>query len=311
VIALGASVTIAAILASGAGVIGRPLDPAMLALAVLVAAALFEAAKGLGSAGQATAEARTAWRRLREVTGFGMRRWTDDDRFDEGTAADSSSAADVVIHGLCAGYGGRPVIDVPQLDIPAGAFALLTGPSGAGKSTLLSAMAGEFPSATGQVRIGGLDPVDISYAQRVAEITLIEQDASILSGTVADNLRLARPSAAESELEDALRVAVLDTSMQLSTDVGRGGAYLSGGQRRRLVLAQGYLRRPRLLLVDEPTEGLDTATARQVLANLRSALPTTTIVAAVHDRNHANLASSVEQVIHLQDGRLVSPSGRT
>jgi ATP-binding cassette, subfamily C, bacterial CydC len=305
VVAAGASVAIAAILASGSGWWGRPLDPAVLALAALLAAALFEAAKGLGSAGQATAQVRTAWRRLRAVTGFGLPGGTDDDP-TPGAIDSGRSPAAVVLHDLRAGYEGRPVIEITHLEIRDGAFAVLTGPSGAGKSTLLAVMAGEFPGASGRVRIGGLDPSAISYAERVATITLIEQDSSILSGTVADNLRLARPSATGSELGDALRVAALDGSVELSTDVGRAGAYLSGGQRRRLALAQGYLRRPRLLLLDEPTEGLDTATARRVLANLRSALPGTTIVAAIHDRNHADLALSVHQIIRLESGRLAS-----
>ncbi|MCW2523152.1 MAG: thiol reductant exporter subunit CydC [Frankiales bacterium] len=312
--AVGASVTLAAILASGAGVVGHGLDPAILALAVLLAAALFEAARGLGSAGQALAQARTAWQRLREVTGFGRRDWTDEDQPAGGAGvggganvdvdADQSLGAEVELTDVSARYGGSPVLEIPRLEIPPGAFAVLTGPSGAGKSTLLAVMAGEFPGGRGRVRIGGLDPSAISYAQRVAEVTLIEQDASILTGTVADNLRLARPNATLAELQDALRVAALDTSIQLSTEVGPAGDYLSGGQRRRLTVAQGYLRHPRLLLLDEPTEGLDTATALRVLANLRAALPKTTIVAAIHDRNQANLSASVEQVIRLNDGRL-------
>jgi ATP-binding cassette subfamily C protein CydC len=304
VIAAGASVTVAAILANGSGLLGRPPDPAILALAVLVAAALFEAAKGLGSAGQATAQARAAWRRLREVTGFGKRGWTDDERPPD--SIDPQAAADLVISELAAGYAGRPVLEIPQLNIPAGTFTILTGPSGAGKSTLLAVMAGEFPGMPGKVQIGGLDPFTITYAERVATVTLIEQDSSILSGTVASNLRLARPKATVSELHDALRVALLDQAVQLSTEVGRGGAYLSGGQRRRLSIAQGYLRRPRVLLLDEPNEGLDTATATQVLANLRSALPDATIIAAIHDRNQADLSSSVDQLIRLEGGRLVA-----
>jgi ATP-binding cassette subfamily C protein CydC len=308
VIATGASVTVSAILANGTGLLGPSLDPAILALAVLVAAALFEAAKGLGSAGQATAQARAAWRRLNGITGFGMRRPADDDLPTSRIDWEGSLRADVVIHDMSAGYGGRPVIEIPRLNIPHGTFAILTGPSGAGKSTLLAVVAGEVPPATGRVEVGGLDPHTLGYAERVAKITLVEQDGSILSGTVADNLRLARPSATESELDEALRVAMLDTSVQLSTAVGRSGAFLSGGQRRRLLLAQGYLRRPGLLLLDEPVEGLDSATARQVLANLRSALPDVTIVAAVHDRNQANLSPSVDQVIRLETGRPVTSS---
>jgi hypothetical protein len=125
----------------------------------------------------------------------------------------------------------------------------------------------------GAVRIGGTEPHGLGYEDLVAGATLMEQDSQLLSGTVADNLRLARPDAGADELREAMKVAVLAGHVDLASQLGPGGEGLSGGQRRRLGVAQAYLRHPGLLLLDEPTEGLDHHTARALLENLRSALP--------------------------------------
>jgi ABC-type transport system involved in cytochrome bd biosynthesis fused ATPase/permease subunit len=158
---------------------------------------------------------------------------------------------------------------------------------------------------TGDIRVGGVDPYTLSYAERSGYLTLVEADSGFLSGTIEDNLRLSRPEATGAELDQALRVVVLSGFVQHSTQVGPGGSFLSGGQRRRLALAQAYLRHPRLMLLDEPTEGLDDAGALQILANLRAALPGTTIVAAIHGRNAARVIAHADRVIQLADGEVV------
>ncbi|MCW2600778.1 MAG: ATP-binding/permease protein CydC, partial [Frankiales bacterium] len=170
--------------------------------------------------------------------------------------------------------------------------------------------AGEQPAMTGEVSVGGVDPYTLSYEERSGYLTLVEADSGVLSGTIEDNLRLASPAATGAELDDALRVVVLSGFVERSTQVGPGGSFLSGGQRRRLALAQAYLRRPRLMLLDEPTEGLDEATAVQMLANLRAALPGTTIVAALHGRNAGDLIAHTARVIQLTDGQVVGDQVR-
>lgn len=159
---------------------------------------------------------------------------------------------------------------------------------------------------TGVVRVGGVDPYALSYEERSRYLTLVEADSGVLSGTIEENLRLARPGATEAELDHALHVAVLSGFVERSTQVGPGGSFLSGGQRRRLALAQAYLRRPRLMLLDEPTEGLDDAIAVQILANLRAALPGTTIVAAIHGRNAGEMIANADRVVQVADGEIVN-----
>jgi ATP-binding cassette subfamily C protein CydC len=182
-----------------------------------------------------------------------------------------------------------PVLAIDHLRLRGGGFAVVTGASGAGKSTLLRVLAGGLVPAAGRVTIGGVDPYALDYEDLVTDVTLVEQDSRLLSGTVEENLRLARPDATIGELRQAMDVAALGNQVGLDAPLGPGGTGLSGGQRRRVGLAQGVLRRPGLLLLDEPTEGVDDQTAQAVLADLRAALPTTTIVAAIHDRTLAHL----------------------
>ncbi|MDQ1738641.1 MAG: ATP-binding cassette, subfamily bacterial CydC [Pseudonocardiales bacterium] len=308
VIVIAAGLAVATILAAGADG-RRPLDSAVLAFAALLTLALFDAAKTIGSIGQEAGRARAAWRRLREVTGLDRVAGPDVESNGRDLApwpAGAPVAADIVVRRLSAGYGTSPVLEVAQLNIAAGSLVILAGPSGAGKTTLLSVLAGELPAMTGEVRVGGVDPYTLSYGERSGYLTLVEADSGILSGTIEDNLRLARPGASGAELDDALRVAVLSGFVERSTCVGPAGSFLSGGQRRRLALAQAYLRRPRLMLLDEPTEGLDDAIAMRVLANLRAALPSTTIVAAIHGRNAGDAITPADRVIRVADGQVVS-----
>jgi ATP-binding cassette subfamily C protein CydC len=103
-----------------------------------------------------------------------------------------------------------------------------------------------------------------------------------------------------------MKVAVLAGQVDLEAQIGPDGEGLSGGQRRRrLSVAQAYLRHPGLLLLDEPTEGLDHQTARALLENLRSALPGTTIIAAIHDRTFDHLPVPADATVRLAAGRVL------
>jgi ABC-type transport system involved in cytochrome bd biosynthesis fused ATPase/permease subunit len=139
------------------------------------------------------------------------------------------------------------------------------------------------------VSLGGVDAASIDPEELAEHVTLGAQDAHVFDGTIRDNLELADPAAGERELWRALAAAALDDTVAafpagLDTPVGPGGAALSGGQRRRLSVAQGLLRGADALLLDEPTEGLDTATAARVLAGVRAFDPSAALVIALHDR---------------------------
>jgi ATP-binding cassette subfamily C protein CydC len=308
---LAAAVAVAAVLANGAGLGARPLSPAILAFAALLTMTMFEVAGSLAAAGPAAGQALAAWRRLNEMTGIGTPiglgtpTGPGDPAVPRPRAPQSAWArGDITIRGLIAGMGDEPALWIDQLDLPGGGLTVLTGASGAGKSTLLRVLAGALQPMAGPVRIGGTDPHGLGYEDLVAGVAFMEQHSQLLSGTVAENLRLARQDATVDELRAAMRVAVLAGDVDLTAQLGPGGEGLSGGQRRRLGVAQAYLRYPGLLLLDEPTEGLDRHTARTLLGNLRSALPGTTIIAAIHDRT-GHLQVPADATVQLAAGRVL------
>ncbi|MDO8322168.1 MAG: ATP-binding cassette domain-containing protein [Phenylobacterium sp.] len=155
----------------------------------------------------------------------------------------------------------------------AGARLGVSGPSGCGKTRLIEALVGLRPSPPGAIRIGttALEDEPLGWARPL--FAYAPQDARLLTGTLAENLRLAAPLAEDAALWDALADAQLDARVRrmphgLQTWIGDGGEVLSGGERRRLSLARALLRPAPWLLLDEPTEGLDVATEAALVAAL-------------------------------------------
>ncbi len=179
-----------------------------------------------------------------------------------------------------------PILSALSLDVAAGETVALTGPSGSGKSTLLLAVAQLQPVAAGRITVGGVSIADWDENALRKAVALLPQRSVLMAGTVADALRLAAPDSDDAtlwQMLDAVQLTdTLDARDGLDTMIGARGEGLSGGEARRLVLARVLLRRPQVLLLDEPTEGLDEATARQVLAGLRRVLPDAAILIAAH-----------------------------
>lgn len=202
------------------------------------------------------------------------------------TGADHDDGGDLVATDLCLTRpGGRVLLNGFSLALQPGKTVALTGPSGSGKSTLLLALAGLHPPASGQILLGGIVLEQWSEPALRRVLTLLPQRSALMAGTVAEALALAAP-AAEAELWATLQAVHLDKVIAakggLSARLGPRGAGLSGGEARRLALARTLLRHPRVLLLDEPTEGLDDATARAVLMGVRAFLPQAAILIAAH-----------------------------
>jgi ATP-binding cassette subfamily C protein CydC len=164
--------------------------------------------------------------------------------------------------------------------LPPGTITGLVGPSGCGKTTLLEQLMRLRQTVRGRLAVGGVDVHDVDPAALRRCFAFAAQDAALLAGTVRDNLLLAHPAATEPELWDVLHDAALDERVRglpqgLDTWLGDNGARLSGGERRRLVLARAYLRPAPWLLLDEPTEGLDERTEALVIARLQDRLART------------------------------------
>lgn len=187
---------------------------------------------------------------------------------------------------LRATEGGPWLIRDLSLAVAPGETVALTGPSGCGKSTVLLALAGLHPIARGRVAIGGRALDGMAEAALRDRLTLLPQRSALLAGTVAENLRLACPDAPDADLWRLLEAVSLADPLRarggLDLWIGPGGRGLSGGEGRRLALARALLRRPDVLLLDEPTEGLDAPTAGAVLAGIRHLAPQAAILMASH-----------------------------
>lgn len=167
-----------------------------------------------------------------------------------------------------------------------GKTVALTGPSGGGKSTVLLMARGQIAPSGGMLRFGDTPVQDVPAEALHHQVALVPQRHALVAGTVSENLRLAAPTASDAALWAVLEATQLDQTLHakegLQTRLGFRGAGLSGGEARRLVLARALLRKPRVLLLDEPTEGLDSALAIRVLTGLRAALPDAAILIAAH-----------------------------
>ncbi|MDJ0513436.1 MAG: ATP-binding cassette domain-containing protein [Methyloceanibacter sp.] len=170
-----------------------------------------------------------------------------------------------------------------------GDAAAITGASGIGKTTLLLQIAGLLDAyqqaPAEEIAVFGKPPRDWEEAAFRDLVTMVPQRSALLRGTIRENLALAA-DATDAEMWTALAAADLHETIDerggLDARLGEGGGGLSGGQARRLCLARALLKRPRLLLLDEPTEGLDDETSHRVLIGIRRTLPEAAIVAVLH-----------------------------
>lgn len=190
-----------------------------------------------------------------------------------------------------------PALVSLSLTVRPGEWTTLAGPSGSGKSTALMLAAGLLTPSAGRVAIGGVDLADWPEAALRRRVALLPQRSELFAGTIAENLRLAAPEAADGALVEALEAARLWAALQgrggLETRLGEGGAGLSGGEARRLALARIWLRPAEIVLLDEPTEGLDAETAAAVLAALKARFAAGAVLTASHREAEFAIADKV------------------
>ncbi|GAA4783353.1 thiol reductant ABC exporter subunit CydD [Actinomycetospora chlora] len=165
---------------------------------------------------------------------------------------------------------GGPVLDGLDLTVGAAGTVGLRGPSGAGKSTVLDLVTGLRRPDRGRVTVGGVGLDDLDLDAWRARIAWVPQRPVLVAGTVAENIRLGRPGAQDDLVRDAAAAASVD--VPLDTVVGERGAGLSTGQQRRVALARALVLDRPLLLLDEPTEGVDAETGSAMLIALPGAL---------------------------------------
>jgi ATP-binding cassette, subfamily B, bacterial len=203
---------------------------------------------------------------------------------------------------------GEEVLRDITFTIEPGRYVALVGESGSGKSTLLSLVPRLFDASSGRITVDGLDVAHLTLESLRSQVTLVLQESVLFGLSIAENIRYGCPDATDEEVEAAARAArVHDVIMSFpegyETLLAERGQTLSGGQRQRIALARALVRRTPILLLDEPTTGLDAATQDEIVSVLRTELlqDNTTVVVATHD---PRLIRNADEVVMLEDGRI-------
>jgi ATP-binding cassette, subfamily B, bacterial len=200
----------------------------------------------------------------------------------------------------------RPALEGISMHIPAGGKVAVVGRSGAGKSTLAALIARFHDPMYGRVLLDGRDLRDCSLAWLRDQVGLVLQETVLFSGTVADNIAYG-VNATKAAIEAAAKTAgahgfICELPEGYDTELGPRGIGLSGGQRQRIAIARTLLRDPPILILDEPTTGLDAASESQVLDGLTSLMRGRTTIVISHS---PRLIRCADEVVAIDDGRIV------
>lgn len=196
-------------------------------------------------------------------------------------------------------------IDEFTLSLPQGHKVAIVGQTGSGKSTLIQLLCRYWDVQAGQITIGGIDIRKWRESDLRAAISVVSQRVDILNGTLRDNLKLAKPDATDEQLSEILRQVGLEKLLQdsaLNAWLGDGGRQLSGGEKRRIGIARALLHDAPILLLDEPTEGLDKQTEQQIMQLLHSHFTNKTVLFITHRLINLEQMDAIALIEH---GKLV------
>ncbi|MFP5347498.1 MAG: ABC transporter ATP-binding protein [Actinomycetes bacterium] len=202
--------------------------------------------------------------------------------------------------------GQRPVLSDVSFDVEPGEVVALVGPSGAGKSTVAQLVPRLYDPDVGAVRVDGVDLRELTLESLRRQVSLVLQDTALLSGSVAENIAYGIDGATPDDVVAAARLANAHEFIEslpdgYATMLGERGATLSGGQRQRIAIARAFIRRAPVLILDEPTTGLDTGSTALVVEALRSLMQHTTTVVISHD---PALVRCADRILVLDDGQV-------
>jgi ABC-type multidrug transport system fused ATPase/permease subunit len=202
---------------------------------------------------------------------------------------------------------GVPVLRGVDVDAPAGSTTALVGSSGSGKSTLMSLVMAFNRPTRGRVTVDGRDLAGIQLKEYRAQLGVVLQENFLFDGTVADNIRFARPDATRAEIEEAAQLANADEFVRgfpdgYDTVVGERGIKVSGGQRQRIAIARALLADPRILILDEATSSLDSESEYKIQEGLRRLRRGRTSFVIAH---RLSTIRSADQILVLEEGRVL------
>ncbi|MBK1724849.1 thiol reductant ABC exporter subunit CydC [Thiocystis violacea] len=279
---------------------GRIMPP-QLAMLALFTLASFEAVAPLPQAFQLLGRTLAAARRLFSIVD------TEPAVAEPAGISPRPQRFDIELADVSFRYPGaatQAVTDI-RLLVPEGSRAAVIGATGSGKSTLFNLLLRFWPPNSGVIRIGGHDILDFHGDDLRRHIAVVSQHTHLFDSTIRENLLIANPEASQGAIEAACRVAQIHDFVAglpdgYDTWVGETGVRLSGGQGRRIAVARALLKDAPILLLDEPTEGLDAATERDLMQALDKLMIGRTVLLITHRPAGLNW---VDQVLVLDQGR--------
>ncbi|EKO3494857.1 cysteine/glutathione ABC transporter ATP-binding protein/permease CydC [Vibrio fluvialis] len=262
------------------GVNGQAPDP-MIALVVFATMASVELLMPIAGAFQHLGQTLTSARRLNEII------LSEPDVKFPSEETRHSGQFDITFENLTFNYSGgeQSALKDVSLTIPAGNKVAIVGQTGSGKSTLIQLLCRYWDAQQGDIRIAGTRLQEWKESDLRAAISVVSQRVDILNGSLRDNLIMAKPTANDSELSAMLERVGLGKLLEapgLDAWLGDGGRQLSGGEKRRIGIARALLHNGPILLLDEPTEGLDKQTEQQIMALFKSHFENKTVIFITH-----------------------------
>ncbi len=200
-----------------------------------------------------------------------------------------------------------PTLDALTLHIAPGQTAALVGESGAGKSTVFALLSRFWDPDAGRVLLDGHDLRDVTQVSLRSQVGAVQQETFLFAASVSDNIRYARPTASDGEVEDAARAAnahgfIVELPQGYATLVGERGVKLSGGQRQRLSVARAFLADPRILLLDEATSSVEPESERVIQEAIERLMRGRTTIIAAH---RLSTVRNADVIFVLERGRLI------
>jgi ABC-type multidrug transport system fused ATPase/permease subunit len=227
-----------------------------------------------------------------------------------GTRREDRIKGDIVYENVSFSYPSAPgkiVIKDLNLTIRPGEHIAFVGPSGSGKSTLANLLLGLYAPTSGRILIDGVPQSEWHMRWIRRQLAVVMQDSILLSGSIGDNIRFAKPDATEAEIREAARLAnaeefILRMAGGYQTLVGERGVALSGGQRQRVAIARSILRNPPVLILDEATSALDYESERLIQEALDRLATGRTVITIAH---RLSTIKNADRIIVLRDGLIV------
>ncbi|HIF9348422.1 TPA: heme ABC transporter ATP-binding protein/permease CydC [Photobacterium damselae] len=282
------------------GVGGNPPDPfvAMVAFATM---ASFELMMPVAGAFQYLGQTLTSARRLNEIIEA-----KPDTPFDP-NGYQAKAQGNIAIENISYTYYGseQPVLKQVNLSLKQGEKLAILGRTGCGKSTLLQLLTRNWDPQQGQISLDGIPLPQWQEGALRSAMTVVSQRVDVFNGSLRENLLLAKPQATDAECVQALEQVGLTTLLDgqgLDTWLGEGGRQISGGERRRLGIARALLHDAPILLMDEPTEGLDRRTEQQILELLLEHAKDKTVIFITHRLIGLD---EMDQICLMDEGRII------